>query len=104
MIPVYSISNLLAACYYQHSIYFLLIGNAYAAFGLAAFFSLLCAYVAPDLHHQKLYFRAITAKNWAWPLNWFQKCTGGPDKGLLRKPLSGLTWFNVGSHASYSTG
>jgi hypothetical protein len=29
-----------------------------------------------------------------------QKCTGGEDHGWLRKPRSGLTWFNVCMHDS----
>ncbi|OAP59104.1 hypothetical protein AYL99_06402 [Fonsecaea erecta] len=95
MIPVYSVSNLLAAIYYRKSIYFLLIGNAYAAFGLASFFNLLSSYIAPNLHEQKQYFRTVTPKKWNWPVPWLQKCTGGSERGLLRNPRSGLTWFNV---------
>jgi hypothetical protein len=57
---------------------------------------LMCHYIAQDLHQQKQYFRDITPKNWVWPLTWMQKCTGGENKGFLRKPQSGLTWFNVG--------
>ncbi|KAI4713284.1 hypothetical protein J4E89_002263 [Alternaria sp. Ai002NY15] len=44
---------------------------------------------------QKEYFRHVEPKNWGWPLNWFQKLTGGEHKGLLRRPRSGITWFNV---------
>ncbi|OAL21554.1 hypothetical protein AYO22_07950 [Fonsecaea multimorphosa] len=95
MVPVYGVSNLLAAIYYKKSIYFLLIGNAYAAFGLASFFNLVSSYIAPDLHQQKVYFRTVTPKKWKWPISWLQKCTGGAEKGLLRNPRSGLTWFNI---------
>ncbi|KIW24270.1 uncharacterized protein PV07_09997 [Cladophialophora immunda] len=95
MIPVYSVSNLLPVVYYRKNIYFLLIGNAYAAFGLASFFNLLSSYIAPNLHQQKGYFRHVTPRKWNWPVSWLQKCTGGAEKGLLRTPSSGLTWFNI---------
>lgn len=50
MIPVYSASNLLAVFFYEHALYFQLVGNAYAAVCPAAFFNLLNAYHAEDLH------------------------------------------------------
>ena len=95
MVPVYAVSNLLAAYYYTGSIYFLLIENAYAAFSLVSFFGLLASYIAPDLHEQKIYFRSIVPKRWKWPICGVQKCTGGAEKGLFRTPRSGLTWYNV---------
>ncbi|KIX95022.1 uncharacterized protein Z520_09332 [Fonsecaea multimorphosa CBS 102226] len=95
MIPIYAAVSLLSFYYYRHSVYFEVIRDCYEAFAIASFFSLLCAYLAPDLHQQKIYFRTITPKKWVWPMKYFQKCTGGPDKGWLRNPKSGLTWFNV---------
>ena len=97
MVPVYAAVSLLSYYYYNHSVYFEVIRDCYEAFAIASFFSLLCAYIAPDLHQQKVYFRTITPKKWVWPMKYFQKCTGGPDKGFLRTPRSGLTWFNVGA-------
>ncbi|KAL2433399.1 hypothetical protein ABEF95_004086 [Exophiala dermatitidis] len=95
MVPVYAAVSFLSYYYYNHSVYFEVIRDCYEAFAIASFFSLLCAYVAPDLHQQKVYFRTITPKKWVWPMKYFQKCTGGPEKGWLRTPRSGLTWFNV---------
>ncbi|KAJ5885576.1 organic solute transporter Ostalpha-domain-containing protein [Penicillium tannophilum] len=96
MIPVYAISSFLCVYYYRHSVYFELIGDCYEPFAIASFFTLLCSYIAPDLHTQKEYFRSIEPLNWVWPMNWMQKCfCGNRDKGKLRRPRSGLTWFNV---------
>lgn len=96
MVPVYSIVAWLSIYFYNDSVYFEVIGNCYEAFCIAAFFSLMCHYIAPDLHSQKDYFRGIQPKGWVWPLNWFQKwkcCCG--HRGAWRNPRSGLTWFNV---------
>ncbi|KIW89687.1 uncharacterized protein Z519_09843 [Cladophialophora bantiana CBS 173.52] len=95
MVPIYAAVSLLSFYYYRHSVYFEVIRDCYEAFAIASFFSLLCAYLATDLHKQKIYFRTITPKKWVWPMKYFQKCTGGPEKGWLRTPKSGLTWFNV---------
>lgn len=95
MVPVYAAVSFLSYYYYNHSVYFEVIRDCYEAFAIASFFSLLCAYIAPDLHQQKVYFRTITPRKWVWPMKYFQKCTGGADKGWLRTPRSGLTWFNV---------
>lgn len=95
MVPVYAAVSFLSFYYYNHSVYFEVLRDCYEAFAIASFFSLLCSYVAADLHQQKIYFRSITPKNWVWPMKYFQKCTGGAEKGWLRKPRSGLTWFNV---------
>lgn len=94
MVPVYAAVSFLSYLFYWHSIYFEVIRDCYEAFAIASFFSLLCAYIAQDLHHQKQYFRTISPKNWLWPMKYFQKCCGG-DRGCLRVPRSGLTWFNV---------
>lgn len=95
MIPIYSVSAFLSYLFYQKAIYFETIGDCYEAIAIAAFFTLLCHYIAPDLHAQKDYFRQLHPINWFWGVFGLQKCTGGQDKGILRKPRSGLTWFNV---------
>lgn len=95
MVPVYAAVSFLSFYYYNHSVYFEVLRDCYEAFAIASFFSLLCSYVAADLHQQKIYFRSITPMNWVWPMKYFQKCTGGAEAGWLRKPRSGLTWFNV---------
>lgn len=96
MVPVYAMVSFLSFLYYNHSVYWEVIRDCYEAFAIASFFSLMCAYTAPDLHHQKQYFRSITPKPWLWPIPWLQKCCGG-DRGCMRTPRSGLTWFNVSS-------
>ena len=95
MIPIYAVVSFLSYLYYKHAVYFELLRDCYEAFAIASFFTLMCHYIAPNLHAQKEYFRNIQPKNWVWPLNWMQKCTGGENKGFLRRPRSGLTWFNV---------
>ncbi|KAH8702486.1 putative DUF300 domain protein [Talaromyces proteolyticus] len=94
MVPVYSVVSFLCFLYYRKSVYFTVLGTCYEAFAISAFFTLLCHYLAPDLHSQKDYFRGIRPLPWVWPLNWFAKCCGG-DRGCWRTPRSGLTWFNV---------
>jgi hypothetical protein len=103
MIPIYSLVAWLSTYFYKNAVYYELIGNCYEAFTIAAFFALLCHYIAPDLHSQKEYFRGITPKQWIWPIPWLQKCCGG-ENGVWRIPRSGLTWFNVSwfcRHYSY---
>lgn len=95
MIPIYAVVSFLSFYHYQHTVYFQVLRDCYEAFAISAFFSLMCHYIADDLHSQKAYFRGITAKPWFWPLDWFQKCCGG-ERGIWRTPRSGLTWFNVG--------
>ena len=95
MIPVYATISFLSYLFYNHAIYWEVIRDCYEAFAIAAFFTLMCHYVQPTLHDQKNYFRTLTPKNWVWPVNWMQPCTGGSEKGIFRKPRSGLTWFNV---------
>jgi hypothetical protein len=95
MIPIYGVVSLLSFFFYHESVYYEVIRDCYEAFAIASFFTLLCSYIAPDVHGQKNFFRGVTPKNWVWPLNWAQKVTGGESKGWLRKPQSGLTWFNV---------
>ncbi|KAJ6110035.1 hypothetical protein N7486_002270 [Penicillium sp. IBT 16267x] len=96
MVPIYSIISWLSIKFYNYSVYFEVLGDCYEAFAIASFFSLLCAYIAPDLHSQKDYFRGIQPKSWVWPLSWFQKwaCCGA-NRGAWRNPRSGLTWFNI---------
>ncbi|KAJ5350022.1 hypothetical protein N7541_007749 [Penicillium brevicompactum] len=93
MVPVYSLVAWLSIFFYHDSVYFEVLGDCYEAFCISAFFSLMCHYIAPDLHSQKDYFRGIQPKQWLWPLNWMQKCCGG--ERIWRTPRSGLTWFNI---------
>lgn len=94
MVPIYATVSFLSYLYYTHSIYFETLRDCYEAFAIASFFTLLCHYVADDLHQQKNYFRTVKPKKWVWPMGWIQKCWGG-EKGIWRTPRSGLTWFNV---------
>ena len=94
MVPIYSVVSFLSFYYYRHSIYFQVLRDCYEAIAIASFFTLLCHYVAPDLHSQKDYFRTLKPKPWLLPLNWFARCCGG-QRGIWRVPRSGLTWFNV---------
>lgn len=95
MIPIYSTVSFLSYWFYKHAIYFDVLRDCYEAFAIASFFTLVCNYIAPNLHDQKEYFRKQKVKNWILPISWLQKCTGGSEHGWLRKPSSGLTWFNV---------
>jgi hypothetical protein len=95
MIPVYSIVSFLSYLFWRQAIYFEVLRDCYEAFAISSFFALLCNYVANNLHDQKDFFRSITPKNWFLQFFYLQKCTGGENKGPLRKPRSGLTWFNV---------
>ncbi|CZT10844.1 hypothetical protein WAI453_007960 [Rhynchosporium graminicola] len=94
MIPAYAAASFLQFYYYWHAVYFQVICDCYEAFAIASFFALLCNYVAPDLHEQKMYFRSIEPKPWVWPISWFTKCCCG-QRGPWRTPRSGLTWFNI---------
>lgn len=94
MIPIYTLTSFLCIYFYKWTVYFELIGYCYEPFAIASFFTLLCSYIAPELHDQKEFFRQVEPINWVWPIPWLQKCTGGQN-GLWRKPRSGLTWFNV---------
>ncbi|KAJ5911077.1 organic solute transporter Ostalpha-domain-containing protein [Penicillium subrubescens] len=94
MIPIYTLTSFLCIYFYKWSVYFELIGYCYEPFAIASFFTLLCSYIAPDLHDQKEFFRHIEPINWVWPIPWLQKCTGSQNRAW-RKPRSGLTWFNV---------
>ena len=94
MVPIYSLVAFLSIWFYKNSVYYSVIGDCYEAFTIAAFFALLCHYIAPDLHTQKDYFRGIKPKPWIWPVTWMKKCCGG-EHGMWRTPRSGLTWFNV---------
>ncbi|KAK6442067.1 hypothetical protein LTR95_001686 [Oleoguttula sp. CCFEE 5521] len=95
MIPVYSTVSFLSYLNYKHAVYFQVLRDCYEAFAIASFFTLLCHYVAPNLHEQKNYFRTLTPKNWFWGVFGLQLCTGGENRGPFRKPRSGLTWFNI---------
>ncbi|KZF22804.1 DUF300-domain-containing protein [Xylona heveae TC161] len=94
MIPVYSTVSFLSYYFYRHAVYFEVIRDCYEAFAIASFFTLMCHYIAEDLHSQKEWFRGLKPKPWIWPLTWLKKCCGG-DRGIWRTPRSGLTWFNI---------
>jgi hypothetical protein len=94
MIPIYALVAWLSTYYYKHAVYFDVLGDCYEAFTIAAFFALLCHYIAADLHSQKDYFRGIQPKNWVWPVNWLQKCSGG-KKGIWRVVCSGCLGWRV---------
>lgn len=95
MIPVYAVVSFLSYLFYRKAIYFEVMRDCYEAFAISSFFTLLCYYIAPNLHDQKDYFRSVQPINWFWSVFGLQKCTGGQHKGILRIPRSGLTWFNV---------
>jgi hypothetical protein len=82
----------------MHYIYWSVLQQCYEAFVIASFFTLVCAFIAPDLHSQKDYFRQVKPMPWVWPLNWCVNWCGGPVTGRLRTPRSGLTAFNVWSY------
>ena len=98
MVPIYSVVSFLSYYFYTRAVYFEVIRDCYEAFAIASFFSLLCAYVAPDLHDQKDYFRKLRPKGWVMPISQLKRCCGG-EAGIWRTPRSGLTWFNVGISA-----
>lgn len=99
MVPIYSVVSFLSYLFYTRAVYFEVIRDCYEAFAIASFFSLLCAYVAPDLHNQKDFFRKLQPRDWVLPINYLKKCCGG-ESGIWRTPRSGLTWFNVSSSAN----
>jgi hypothetical protein len=83
MIPVYTIISFFSLLFYQRTVYLELVRNCYEAYVIASFFTLMCHYVAPNLHDQKEYFRNVQPKPWVFPLN------------KVKPPRSGLTWFNI---------
>ena len=95
LIPIYSTVSFLSYLHYTHAVYYDVLEGCYEAFAISSFFTLMCHYIAPNLHDQKDYFRTLEPKNWFWGVFGLQKCTGGESKGPFRKPRSGLTWFNV---------
>lgn len=95
MVPIYALVSFLSYYYYVHATYYEVLRDCYEAFAIASFFSLMCAYIAPDLHQQKEYFRTVTPKPWIWPVTWIRKIPKIGTDHWLRTPRSGLTWFNV---------
>lgn len=91
MVPIYACVSFLSYLFYHHAVYFEVIRDCYEAFAIASFFSLLCHYIAPDLHSQKDYFRKTVPRNWVLPISWFQKCCGGQGEsgGFLGVDLLG---------------
>jgi len=94
MIPIYATVSFLSYLFYRHAVYFDVLRDCYEAFAIASFFTLLCHYIAPDLHAQKEWFRDLSPRGWVLPISWFKRCCGG-DRGIWRTPRSGLTWFNI---------
>lgn len=99
MVPIYSVVSFLSYYFYTRAVYFEVIRDCYEAFAIASFFSLLCSYIAPDLHNQKDYFRRLQPRGWVLPISYFKRCCGG-EFGIWRTPRSGLTWFNVSGGAT----
>ncbi|KAF2674403.1 DUF300-domain-containing protein [Microthyrium microscopicum] len=96
MIPIYATISVVSYKFYTHALYWEVLRDCYEAFAISSFFALLCNYCEPTLKEQKNFFRNIPrVKNWVLPINWFQGCFGGRDEGVLRRPRSGLTWFNI---------
>src|ERR1700712_475478 len=95
MIPIYAAISVVSYKFYHHAIYWEVLRDCYEAFAISSFFTLLCHYVEKTLHEQKNFFRTVKPKNWVWPMGWIQPCFGGQERGIFRKPRSGLTWFNV---------
>ncbi|KAF8533726.1 organic solute transporter Ostalpha-domain-containing protein, partial [Trichophaea hybrida] len=91
MVPVYSVTTMFSYVWYWHAVYWEFARDCYEAFAIAAFFSLMCHYIAPELREQKEFFAAMDVRPWPWPATSFNKCT----HGKWRKPRSGLTWFNI---------
>jgi hypothetical protein len=83
VIPIYSIISFFGLLFYEKTVYLELIRTCYEAYVIASFFTLMCHYVAPNLHDQKEYFRNVQPKPWIFPLN------------KVKPPQSGLTWFNI---------
>jgi hypothetical protein len=83
MVPIYAITSFLSLVFYQKTVYLHLLRNCYEAYVVASFFTLLCHYVAPNLHDQKEYFRNVQPKLWIFPFT------------RVKPPRSGLTWFNL---------
>lgn len=94
MIPIYAITTMFSYVWYWHAVYWEVARDFYEAFAIAAFFALLCQYIAPNLHAQKEYFATLTLKPWPWPADWANKCF----RGAIKVPRNGLTWFNVSMH------
>ncbi|KAL8970620.1 MAG: hypothetical protein Q9197_003716 [Variospora fuerteventurae] len=74
MVPIYATVSFLSYVFYYHAIYFEVIRDCYEAFAIASFFTLLCHYIAPDLHNQKDFFRGLEPRNWIIYFGVFQYC------------------------------
>jgi hypothetical protein len=83
MIPIYSILSFFSLIFTEQAVYLEVLRSGYEAYVIASFFTLLCHYIAPNLHEQKEYFRNLQPKRWMFPLR------------RVKTPRSGLTWFNI---------
>ncbi|KAI5303990.1 hypothetical protein KEM56_006987 [Ascosphaera pollenicola] len=73
MVPIYAVVSFLSLYFYRKSVYFTVLRDCYEAFAIASFFSLLCNYIADNLHDQKAYFREAVPKPWLWPVSTLKK-------------------------------
>jgi hypothetical protein len=98
MVPIYSTVSFLSYFFYLHQIYYILPRDAYAAFALASFYSLLIAYAFRDSDELHQYLRTTTPKPWktGWtlPIGLLRRCSGG-EKGPFKTPRKASTWHNV---------
>lgn len=83
MIPIYVVITFFSLVFFEVAVYLEILRNCYEAYVIASFFTLMCHYLAPNLHEQKGYFRNVDPKPWIYPLN------------KVDTPRSGLTWFNI---------
>jgi hypothetical protein len=56
MIPIYSILSFFSLIVTEQAVYLEVLRSGYEAYVIASFFTLLCHYIAPNLHEQKEYF------------------------------------------------
>jgi Organic solute transporter Ostalpha len=95
MVPVNAITSICSVRFYRHALYWAIFQGSYQAVVLLSFYDLIRFSLAPTLREQKVHIQEISVKNWTWPVKWLQTCTGGSEKGLLKRPRNGLLWFNV---------
>jgi organic solute transporter Ostalpha len=99
MVSVYSSVSFLTVLFPQYSAYFKIASDLYATVAVTSLFMLSSAFISPTLHEVKEYFRSVQPKPWQnnvpLMIAWLAKLTGGQDRGVFRRPRSGLTWFNV---------
>jgi hypothetical protein len=95
MVPVYGATSFLGILFFSYALYFSILQGVYQVVAIISFYDLLRYAIAPTLREQKVFFEHLEHRNWGRPIRWLQMCTGGAEKGLLRRPTKGSTWFNV---------